>query len=1024
MFENKDNNNPEKSDLTPKAKDGMGEFNYKYDEFLPGVTDNFNLESLDKYSRRKFLAILAASAALTNAACSDYRDKGEIVPYNDRPPEILPGQANYYASTCNGCYQSCGILVKTREGRPIKLEGNPDHPINKGKICSTGQAGIMNLYDPERLKDPTQNGRKTNWEEIDSQIRMKLSEVSDSGKGIAVIGHKNNSPTSGKLFKDFKAKFPNSNYYSYEYYDSGAKKEAWEEFYGKTPFPLLKIDEADVIFAVDSDFLGTEGFTVENIRKYTSRRDLNNAGKFNRLYSAEGRMSLTGMNADYRFRVRPDRQFGLLMSLLSEAVKKSSLSYNFPSEFISLLSQFSLEEFAAQNSLDSANLNLLLNDLLLNKGKALVIAGDSLDKNVHLAANLLNEVLENTSLYDFQKSEPAEENLSSVSELKELVAAIKSGEIGVVIHYDSNPVFHFPADLGYKEALANVGTVISLTMSQNESSASAGYVLPINHDLESWGDFNPRNSVYSLMQPVIAPIFNTRQKEAVILNWLSQSENTYSEDIYHKYLMDNVKESVYSKLNPAADFKTFWYSVLHDGVIGLPSDDVPELLMNNNIFSKFSPGSLSGDFVVHLTPNYFIGDGRFANNGWLQEIPHPVSKVTWDNYASISPATAKELGCENNDVIKISVDNRVLEIPVMLQPGLPEGYINIELGYGRNVIGAVGQNTGFNGGSLFAAQSGFISFVYTGAEVIKTDKTYELISTQEHHALDDPFVKDFHRIRKIIKDGTVSEYQKDPEFLKHGEHEIFSITREHPYPGVKWAMSIDLNKCISCSVCVASCNVENNIPVVGKDQVAKGREMHWMRIDRYYSGTPEEPLPSNQPMLCQHCDNAPCENVCPVNATNHSPDGLNQMVYNRCVGTRYCSNNCPYKVRRFNFFNFRDHFKDSLYENDLTSLLNNPEVTVRSRGVMEKCTFCVHKIMEARSDAIKEGREVKGSDVVTACQQACPAEAIVFGDANDPDSKISEYRDHNLSYHVLEELNIKPNVTYLAKLRNTQTEDS
>ncbi|MDP3442824.1 MAG: 4Fe-4S dicluster domain-containing protein, partial [Ignavibacteria bacterium] len=417
---------------------------------------------------------------------------------------------------------------------------------------------------------------------------------------------------------------------------------------------------------------------------------------------------------------------------------------------------------------------------------------------------------------------------------------------------------------------------------------------------------------------------------------------------------------------------------------------------------------------------YYIKDGRFANNGWLQEIPHPISKVAWDNYASISPQLANQLGVELSDVIEVSVNGKNLSLPVVVQPGVAKNVINIELGYGRTVIGEVGKAVGFNAIILFTKEQ---KFIYENVSVKKTGSVYKLASTQEHHSLDDTFVKDFHRIRKIIQDGTVEEYNSDPHFLHHGKHEIFSITDEHAYTGNKWAMAIDLNKCTNCSACIASCNVENNIPVVGKDQVSRGREMHWMRLDRYYSGTPEEPIVSNQPMLCQHCDNAPCENVCPVNATNHSPDGLNQMAYNRCVGTRYCSNNCPYKVRRYNFYNFRDNFADAYYENNLTSLVHNPEVTVRSRGVMEKCTFCVQKIMDARSIAIKEGRDLKGEDVVTACQSACPTNAIVFGDANDKKSAVAKLRNHNLAYHVLEELNVKPNVTYIAKLRNIHSED-
>ncbi|MDZ7763424.1 MAG: 4Fe-4S dicluster domain-containing protein [Melioribacteraceae bacterium] len=431
----------------------------------------------------------------------------------------------------------------------------------------------------------------------------------------------------------------------------------------------------------------------------------------------------------------------------------------------------------------------------------------------------------------------------------------------------------------------------------------------------------------------------------------------------------------------------------------------------------------NSETTVHLQNNYFIGDGKYANNGWLQELPHPVTKVAWDNYAAISPAIAKKYSVENNDMIKIEVNGEEIELPVMIQPGTAENMIAVELGYGRKVCGDVGKGVGFYANDLLDYSNEFANYILNDAVISKTGKTYSLVSTQEHHALDDAFTKDFHLLRGIIQGGTLSEYKEDPQFLKHHKHSLLNITAPLEFDGVKWAMSIDLNKCTGCTACITSCNVENNVPVVGKDQVGVGREMQWMRIDRYYSGTPEEPVVSQQPMLCQHCDNAPCENVCPVNATNHSEDGLNQMAYNRCVGTRYCANNCPYKVRRFNFYNFRDHFADAYYENDVAALVNNPEVTVRSRGVMEKCTFCVQKIMDEREDAIREGRNIVGDNVKPACQTACPADAIVFGDVNDQNSKIHTYTNHELGYHVLEELNVRPNVTYIAKLRNTHSEE-
>lgn len=1017
-----DNRNPYdmKKDLWKSIEDYNNNpevIKLKSNEFMEGVTDDFDESKLSGLSRRKFIALLSASTAFAATACTDYRDKGEIVPYNKRPEEILPGKSNYYASTCNGCSQSCGILVKTREGRPIKIDGNPDHPINNGKICSKGQANILNLYDPERLKEPMISGRKSSWDNINTEIINYLEDSVKAGKEIAILTGKIVSPTVKNLFDDFSNKYPTTKVYSIDLVGDKIRSEAWFECYGAFSYPAVKFDQANVILSLDSDFLGNEGSFIENMQKYTRRREAVEKLSFNRLYVAEGRMSATGMMADYRISISPDKQLQFVMMLIKELIKSGS-AVNLSND---ILVQINNTQF--ELNIDSTKVEHLLKDLNSNRGKSIIYAGDTLSKDLHIAVNLLNEILGNSVLYDYSASFNSLVPYSKSEDLIQLIESMNNDRVGSVIHFDSNPIFILPDDLGYESALSKVPTTIALTESVNETSGSCKYLLPINNQLESWGDANYRSGVYSLQQPVIAPIFNTRQKESILLTWLSGDASSFSEDQFHKYLMNYYNQNIYSNSKSISDEKSYWYSALHDGLV-IFKEELNKSNFNLNAFKNHKLPYENNGYTIHLTESYFIGDGRFANNGWLQEVPHPVSKVAWDNYASVSPVLAEKLAVEMNDLIEVESGNRKLILPVMVQPGVAENTINIELGYGRNLVGDVGKNVGFNAVKLMSKNYTFSQFVYTDFSIKKVGGRHKLVSTQEHHSLDDTFVKDFHRIRKIIQEGTVEEYHNDPHFLHHEKHEIFGITREHKYTGVKWAMSIDLNKCTSCTACVTSCNVENNIPVVGKDQVDRGREMHWMRLDRYYSGTPEDPIVSNQPMLCQHCDNAPCENVCPVNATNHSPDGLNQMAYNRCVGTRYCSNNCPYKVRRYNFFDFRDHFADEYYQNDLTALINNPEVTVRSRGVMEKCTFCVQRIMEARSDAIAEGRELKGTDVTTACQQACPTDAIVFGDSNDPESKISKLREHNLAYHVLEELNIKPNVTYIAKLRNTHPEEN
>lgn len=999
----------------------------KHREFKEEVTDDFSPDQLSQISRRKFFALVGASAALAGVGCTDYREKGAVVPYNKQPEEILPGKPNYYASTCTACPTACGILIKTREGRPIKVDGNPDHPVSKGKICSKGQASILNLYDPARLRNPKKkNGNSftsVSWKDVDEHIRSSINASVESGKEIAIITHSVVSPTAKKLLDEFAQSYPGTRVYAYELFHEENRNNAWRKCYGSGTFPLLKWDEAKVVLSLESDFLGNEGNKIEQIRLFTDGRDIMKTDTFNRLYSAESAMTLTGMNSDYRLRIRPDLQLEFVLSLLNEIViQRGAGDVSLDAPALDLISRYSLSRFIETNGLSEKVVSHLVDDLLTNKGKSIVHAGRPLSEDVHVAVHVLNEALGNSALY-VTSSEPVEHQTFSTKDAwLAFIEKMSNGEVGVLINYDTNPVYHMPSDYGLTGAMKHVPMVVTLTELDSETSFESDYVLPIHHTFESWGDAQTRTGFYSLQQPVIAPLLDTRQKEEVLLRWMSAEENTDGNP-YHRYLMNHWENAIYAGVRRIVDFKTFWYAALHDGIIAERAETRSFNRINSNALAGIELHSAGEEFTLLLQESYFLGDGKFANNGWLQEIPHPVSKIAWDNYAAISDASAKKLGVKNNDLVTIETAGRSLDLPVFVQPGMADDAVAVMLGYGRTKTAVVADNVGFNANLFMSKDSRQSPWVYTGASVKKARGTYRVVSTQEHHAFDVPRIQDIHYIRHIIQEGTLGKYHKDPNFLDEYKHDLFSITTQKEYTGVKWAMSIDLNKCIGCADCVTACNVENNVPVVGKDQVQVGREMHWIRIDRYYSGTPEEPKIAMQPMLCQHCDKAPCENVCPVVATTHSEDGLNQMVYNRCVGTRYCSNNCPYKVRRFNFFNFRDHFRRGYYRSDLVELVNNPEVTVRSRGVMEKCTFCVQRISDARETATQEGRPLKGSDVTTACQDACNAEAIVFGDMNDPESKIAKYRDHNLGYVVLEELNVRPNVTYLAKLRNIHTED-
>ena len=1000
----------------------------KANEFMAGVTDDFDPSQMSTMSRKQFLALLSASAAFAAAGCSEYQDKGEIVPYDRQPEGVVAGVPEYYASTCTGCALSCGILIKTREGRPIKVDGNPDHPVNRGKICAKGQASVLQLYDPYRLRAPVHGsksgrGGDLTWTAADREILDQLQRSVAEGKEIALVLKAVVSPTLASVLREFERRFPTTRIYSYELFHDENRRSAWQACYGSGEPPVIEWQKAKVVLALEADFLGTDGNPVEQTRKYVQTRDVNRTSAYSRLYSVEGNLSLTGVHADYRLRLRPDEQLEFVLSLLSEISTIRGVVAT-DRRLARLLDGKSLTRFATAHGFSTTTVNHLVNDLVQHRGEGMVYAGGGLASEVHVAVNYLNEILGNAKLYDATQNVVRIRPLSSRQEIEQLIDRMKQGNVGAVIHAEANPVYQLPRSMGYREALKEVPVRVSLVESEDETAELCTHVLPIHDQLESWGDFKSRTGFLSLRQPVISPLYDTRQLEGALLAW-ARGEGSYSEALYLGYLKDRWQKEVFPTVDRKVEFPSFWYSALHDGVVIYRErvSSLPEFKIGA-VASLSIPAAASGT-VVALTENYFIGDGTFANNGWLQDLPHPVSKVVWDNYAALSVRTADALGVQDNDLIEVTLPQGSVKLPVVRQPGMADDFVAVELGYGRWTAGPVGSGAGTDATPLLDSEHFFGARVIGGAKIAKTSGHYDVVTTQEHHSLDDAFVKDLHRKRKIIQEGTLLQYLKDPKFLKEGEGDrgLKSITAPIEYTGVKWAMTIDLNKCTGCNACVAACDVENNIPVVGKEQAKMGREMQWIRIDRYYSGTSDEPLTSHQPMLCQQCDNAPCEKVCPTSATNHSPDGLNQMVYNRCVGTKYCSNNCPYKVRRFNFYDWRERLADGYYEQESVQLVHNPEVTVRSRGVMEKCTFCVQRIMAARQHAVQEGRELKGSDVKTACQVACPAEAIVFGDMNDPDSEVSRNRKHDLGYHVLEDLLVKPNVTYIARLRNTHSEE-
>lgn len=992
----------------------------KEKEFIEGVTNEFNPNELKGLSRRKFLALTAATLAVSSAACTDYHDKGEIIPYNKKPENIIPGIANYYASTCTGCSNHCGILIKTREGRPIKIDGNPDDPISKGKICAIGQASILNLYDPERYKKPRKrNGSKftdIKWEEAFNELLSKVKLAQNSGSEIAIIASAIKSPTLKRLFDLFLQKYPTTRLYSYDLSADYPRRKAWELCYGNSEPATLDISKAKIIVAIDSNFLGNEGNFVKNIAEFTANRNVDKPESFNRLYSIEGAMSMTGVNSDVRIPLNPSKQLPLVLSLISEVIKSQGVTSGAVYEKVK---DYSLEKFAKENNVDFKLLNSLFQDLIQNHGKSIVITGDKMPVDFHIAVNILNELIGarqiNNSDGSIIKNE-YEINLvpfSSKEELLELKQKLQNGKITVLINFDTNPAFDL-SNIDFEKSMKNVPYSVTLTESETESAIASNYILPINHNYESWGDYQISNEYYSTQQPVIESLYGTYQKEDILLGLINDKLDKNS---YRDFIKETWSKEIYPFSSAGVDFEMFWRSILHDGIYKSSKSNTNPKSIDFNAINSIDLNTINSKYTLTLKNSYSTANGRYQHNGWLLELPHPISKITWDNYAVISERTAQKLSLDSNKMLQIKANGKTLDIPVFVLPGTVDDYLSIELGYGRRAAGTVGKEVGFDALQITTIDQLFNGYLMSVEIASMPNKEYKLASTVEHHSLNDNFTKDLSKKRHIIQDGTLSDYING-KFILHHPDAIKSIIPDIEYNGVKWAMAIDMNKCVGCNACVVACNVENNVPIIGKDQVSRGREMQWIRIDTYYTGDQDNPEVANQPMLCQHCDNAPCENVCPVVATTHSPDGLNQMVYNRCVGTRYCSNNCPFKVRRFNFYDFRDQFNNHFQKADSLALMMNPEVTVRSRGVMEKCTFCIQRISEARASAIAQGRKIRGTDVKTACQEACPASAITFGSSNEPDSELYYWRNHKLGYHVLEELNVRPNVTYIAKLRN------
>ncbi len=934
----------------------------------------------DGMSRRDMMLLVGASLSLAGlAGCR--RPVEEIVPYVAPPEDIVPGIPRYYATTMPFRRSAYGLIVESHEGRPTKIEGNPAHPSTLGASSARVQASMIGLYDPDRSQSITQRGSLKSWNDfVTAWTELSKAHAADGGAGLAVLAESFSSPTLARLASELRTRFPKMRWATYDAVSDENRLAGLRQATGRDVDLVLRFDRAAVVLSLDADPFLADPEAIRHAGGFAEgRRAGASGGSMNRLYAVEGVYSLTGAMADHRLRLQ-SRQIAAFLAALATRVGAPGAPSN-----------------ASPTGFDPRWIDALAKDLQANRGKGLIVAGERQPPAVHAAVCGLNAHLGNTG-QTVSYHETKDASLPSVSSLASLVSAMKGGAVQTLVILGGNPVFDAPADLDLASALAKVPHAIALGHAVDETSANVEWHIPRAHYLESWGDARAAGGTLSIIQPLIHPLVGGKTSVEMLGLMIGDKDRPG---------YDIVRET-WKPILGDVDFEKKWNRVLHDGV--LPGSELPEVapsLTGNPLADLVREAGSPAGLEVVFVASPWLHDGRFANDGWLQELPDPITKLTWDNPALVSPKTAESLGIAsreplgptNFDMARLDYAGHSLELPVFIVPGMADGVVALTLGYGRQHAGRVGNGVGFDVFPLRMSRAlGFDG----GVRLAKVGRTYPLSSTQAHGSMDG---------RDIVRESTVDEIRSESASEKT-EH--FSLWKEHTYDqGHQWGMTIDLNACTGCNACVTACQSENNIPVVGKTQVAKGREMHWLRVDRYFAGEPSgSPEIVFQPIPCMQCEDAPCEQVCPVAATVHDAQGLNVMVYNRCIGTRYCSNNCPYKVRRFNFFNFT---KDTPA---ILQLAMNPDVTVRARGVMEKCTYCVQRINRGKIDAKLAGRELRDGDVRTACQQACPASAIEFGDLRDRSSRVAKAKADPRNYALLDDLNTKPRTTYLSKVRN------
>lgn len=959
-------------------------------------------------SRRRFLEAAGFTLSLAAVQGCSRAPVETALPFVDQPEGVVPGKRMSYASTCTGCAAGCGLLVSVRDGRPLKMEGLPEHPLSKGGLCAIGQALPLGLYDSRRLKKPLLNGKPAEWSEIDGQIIERLKNVNGP---VRFVTSTVASPTLKASIDRFLAQFEDARHVTFDAVSSSAILDSHEKTHGSRVLPRYRFERADVIVSFGADFLGTWISPVEFTAGWRSRRiPTEDKPEMSYHVQFEGGLSLTGSNADRRYRLAPDEYRSVLKQLHFKLAGRAG----------SLLSTE-----PASSPIPDADLVMLVDRLWAVRGRSLVLS-DSQEVGDQVLVNAINEFLGNYG-NSLDLDRPSRQRQGNDGDVLNFLQELQDEKVAALFVAGTDLVHDLPGGEALGNAIKKVKLVVSFSEREDDISSLAQFVCPDHHILESWLDAEPVDGIVSLNQPLIRPLGDTRSILASLATWSGKEQSTY------EILQTHWKTAILPRAK-SQPFQRFWDQAVHDGFVEVrpASGKVGEFQADT---LKNGQSESTGEYCLSLYSKVGLTDSRHAHNPWLQELPDPVTKVTWDNYVCLSPKMAEQLDVETGDVVDVSVPNGTnIQLPALIQPGQHDRVLAIALAYGVKGtdrfanIGpdwleakptvAEGETVGKNAAVFLEARNGALQRTRSDVALEKTGKRHELASTQEHHSIEMPPQVAPHgaETRDPVQETTLPAFAKNPaagkpEVHVHVEEDLWPD--DHPKEGNWWGMAIDLNACTGCSACLIACQSENNVPVVGKDEVARQREMHWIRIDRYYAGEDDELDVLHQPMMCQHCDHAPCETVCPVLATVHGEEGLNEQAYNRCVGTRYCANNCPYKVRRFNWFEYPRDDK-------LQNLALNPDVSVRSRGVMEKCSFCVQRIQEEKIEAKAQGAPLADGEIQTACQQSCPAQAITFGNRNDPESAISKALENPRRYGVLEEFNFQPSVFYQRMVRNRE----